>query len=270
MEHLREQIAGYTDEYLVEQYTKYKEDYTPEAVGMLEDEIGKRQINISDFDKVKTVVETNVAPQKVFNLDRDDFVCFDHDFSSLDIQLAITILRDNDIVYFVDNPSSSDSIPLENETSRRFTVEVHKDWVEKAHELLDEHFTKTNGNYVLRYASPRDRLKSFNFHDIHVSEYEAKEILNVDFNDEEKKTILHYGARLLNEVDEIEKLQDKIIFYYDSIEGVTEKLESDSGKLNRYDLLTILEIFQVYCDDSAFPESINDTIAALLSFFIEK
>lgn len=264
MEFLHEKIQNYSDEYLVEQYTKYKDDYTPEALAILKDEIDKRQLEINSANK------TNDKPQEIINLDRNDFICFEHDFSRTDLQLAVTILRDNDVIFFVDNPSSGDSFPLENVSTLRYTIEVHKDWVQKAHELLDEHFIKGDESYVLKYTAPKDRLKAFNFHDIHLTEGEANEELEVVFDDEEKKIILLYAAKLLEEADKIESQQERVLFYYDSIEPVTQKLESSANKLNRSDLLTILEILQVYCDEPEFPESIDETIQTLLSFFIEQ
>jgi hypothetical protein len=61
-----------------------------------------------------------------------------------------------------------------------------------------------------------------------------------------------------------------VLFYYDSIEPLIERLqESGRTTLSRSDLLTTLEILQVYVDDPALPSSMEEAISQLLSFFLK-
>ncbi len=268
MEHLQEVIQTYSNDNLLEQYIDHQEEYTPEALKILKKEIENRKINQDEIDnylKRKEVIIENSTP-----LDTKDFTIFDHSFSQTDILLATTILRDGKVIFFINNPESSDTIPLESESTKRFTIRVHKDSIEKAHELLEEHFTKEDGVYLFKHAGAIERLKAFSFHDLHLSEIEASEEVEVALTDDERRVIIHYGNRLLNEVDEIEKTQERVVFYYDSVDYLIEYLGGSENKfLSRSDLLTILEILQIYCQDEEFPSAMNDSIAKLLGFFWE-
>jgi hypothetical protein len=122
-------------------------------------------------------------------------------------------------------------------------------------------------DYLSKYCGTKDQLKSFNFHDIHISEKEAKELIDVEFSSEELEVITNYGQRLLAEVETIEK--QRVVFFYDSVEPLLELLQKNADKLTRTDLLTVLEILQIYCDDPQFPEFMDEAIMTLLSFFNE-
>jgi hypothetical protein len=118
---------------------------------------------------------------------------------------------------------------------------------------------------VLNIAN-QNQLKSY-FHDIHIAEKEVNELIEVGFSPEEIKVITGYGQRLLTEVDTIE--EQRVVFFYDSVEPLLELLQKNTDKLTRTDLLTILEILQIYCDDPQFPEFMDEAILTLLSFFNE-
>lgn len=263
MELLKETIKDLSDEELINQYLNHREEYTPEAFSIIEDEVNSRNIDKSLLEK-KPVPEIKKG---VLNLDSDDFIQFENTFTRSDLMAAISILKEYGILFYADNPTSVDFIPLESEISKRFTIHVHKEHAEKAHELLDEHFEKVGSDYISRYCGPKDQLKSFNFHDIRISENEAKEQIDVGFSPEEIEVITRYGQRLLAEVDTIE--EQRVVFFYDSVEPLLELLKKNAVKLTRSDLLTILEIFQIYCDDSQFPEFMDEAIMTLLSFFTE-
>lgn len=266
MEQLRDMVKDYSDEELTDQFVNHRDEYTPEALNILEEEIKLRQIDTSKIEKKPT----KTVKQGTLNLDSDDFLQFEHTFSRTDLILASSVLKDNSILFFADNPSSVDSIPIESESAKRFSIHVHKEFAEKAHELLDEHFEKVGAEYLSRYSSPRDRLRSFNFHDIRISEQEAKELIDVGFSGDEIRVIDTFGNRLLVEVDKIEQEQERVVFFYDSIEPLLDTLKkSSNSRLNRSDLLTILEILQIYCDDPEFPETMDEAILTLLSFFFD-
>lgn len=266
MDQLKEAVKDFSDQELLTQYINHKDEYTAEALAILEDEIKARGLRPQAPDKTVASIKRGQI-----NLDTDDFEQFEHTFTRSELTLAVSILRDNDVILYADNPTSVDSIPLETEASKRFTIHVHKDSVQKAHELLDEHFEKKNGEYKSRYSSVKDRLKSFNFHDIRISEEEDRELIDVGFSDAEIEVISKYGKRLLSEVDKVEQEQERVVFFYDSIEPLLDALHGDNaGQLIRSDLLTILEICQIYCDEPDFPDTMDEAVTTLLNFFFDE
>lgn len=268
MEDLKTSLKTFSNDYLLEQFIDCQEEYTPDALRLLKCEIDTRKISQDEIDSFLKRKDVGVDESKP--LDTKDFVLFDHSFSHTDILLAITVLRDSKVVFYVDNPTSSETIPLESEATKRYTIHVQKDFIEKAHELLDEHFVKQDGFYSFRYAGAFDRLKAFSFYDLHLTELEAAETIECDFTPDERKIIIAYGKRLLDEVDTIEEQQERVVFYYDSIEPLIEYISDESNtEFCRSDLLTIMEILQIYCTESDFPQSMNDATATLLSFFLD-
>ena len=262
MSDLRTTIGEFTDEQLRTAYFREKDQYTAEALTVMSEELSKRGLPIvSDGGQ-----NTEVTP---VHLDSDDFVRFDYSFSHTDFLLATVVLRDNNVPFFVDNPSSTDILPFENESEKRYTIRIHKTFIAKTHELLDEHFVKADNKYLFKYTGARDRLKAFNFHDIHLTDDASAEELDVDFAEDEKKVITALGNRLLQEAEQVEKDQERILFYYDSIEPLISLLqEPGRTSFSRNDLLTMLEILQVYAGDPALPPPMDETILQLLAFFL--
>lgn len=263
MELLKETIKDLSDEELINQFLNHREEYTPEAFSIIEEEVNSRNIDKSLLEK-KPEVETKRGQ---LSLDSDDFIQFENTFTRSDLMVAISILKEHEILFYADNPNSVDFIPIESEILKRFSIHVHKEHADKAHQILDEHFEKTGSDYLSRYCGTKDQLKSFNFHDIRISEKEAKEQIDVGFSSEEIEAITSYGQRLLAEVDTIE--EQRVIFFYDSVEPLLDLLQKNTDKLTRSDLLTVLEIMQIYCDDPQFPEFMDEAILTLLSFFNE-
>jgi hypothetical protein len=265
MDQFKEVIRNYTDEQLFDQYTRHREEYLPEVQALLDAEFKKRNL-----DTRQTAPSDGAEPEiETIHLDSKDFKPFDHVFNRIDLQLATAILRENGIVFYIDNPKSTDTIPLEDEASKPFTIHVHERVFDKAHELLDEHFEKSDGRYRAKNMGVKDRLRSFSFNDLHLSEIEAAEIIEVDFTAEEKSAIVAFGKKVLEECDKIEAEQSRVIFYYDTIEDLIGHLSSDGELLlSRTELLTILEILQIFLDDAAFPSFMNESISTLLSFFM--
>lgn len=268
MSDLRTAIGEFTDQQLRNACFREKDEYTAEAMAFIRDELSKRGLDKAELSE--TPSGSSSTEKTPISLTSEDFVPFDHSFSHTDLLLASAVLRDNTIPFFVDNPTSSDTIPIENEMEKCYTVHIHKTYIEKAHELLGEHFISANSKYLLKYTGARERLRAFNFHDLHLSEKEAAEELDVSFTADEKRIITTLGTRLLREAETVEKAQERILFYYDSIEPLTERLpEPDRSSLSRNDLLAILEILQIYADDPALPPSMDEAIVQLLSFFLK-
>jgi hypothetical protein len=255
----------FTDEQLRTAFFHEKDQYTDEAMAIMREELSKRGLAAAPDDEKRA--DTATAP---LHLDSEDFVRFDYSFSRTDLLLATAVLRDNAVPFFVDNPTSTDIIPFENESEKRYTIRIHKTFIDKTHELLDEHFVKADNKYLLKYTGARDRLRVFNFNDIHLTENASAEELDTALTADEKNIIIALGNRLLREAELVEKKQERILFYYDSIEPLIGQLqEPDLTALSRNDLLTILEILQVYVDDPALPPSMDETIVQLLAFFLQ-
>ena len=271
MSEIRDAISQYSDNVLLDQYFNHRDEFTPEAAEILREELTKRKLSFEVKDYLDNKPDEDGEPGfSPLQFKTEDFVPFDHTFSQIDIILAHTILRESKIPFFNDNPTSTEIIPIESEASKRYTIHIHKDYVVKTHEAFGVHFEKSDGAYALKQGSFCDRLLAFNFHDIRISELAAKENIEVSINSDEKKTIVSYAKRLLDEADIIEQKQDRVLFYYDSFDLLVEKLEkSGSTTLTRSDMLAMLEIFQVYCEEEDFPQSLESTISSLLGFFLE-
>jgi|WetSurMetagenome_2_1015567.scaffolds.fasta_scaffold244708_2 hypothetical protein len=264
MSDLRTAIGEMTDEALLSAL-RTTNDYTEDALSIIREEIERRGLSVDAAGTDKD--EGEVRPIK---LNAKDFLPFDHSFSKTDLIIARAMLQENTIPFFEDNPSSTPTLPIESETELLYTIHVHKEYAEKAHTILDEHFLKVDNRYLLKYSGARDRLKAFNFSDIRLSEKEAAVEAEVDFSDEEKNCIISLGQRLLSEADAIEQKQERVLFYYDSIEPIIERLgDNKELSLSLSDLLTILEILQVYADDPALPATMDEAISQLLSFFLK-
>ncbi|HEX2957112.1 MAG TPA: hypothetical protein VHO70_09775 [Chitinispirillaceae bacterium] len=264
MEMLQEKVKEYSDEFLLKQFFNHKDEYQPDALELIKKELEVRNIDHSSLPAaMKSIKLPEIKTYKA-----EDFIEFDHTFSSIDILLASSILRDSEVAFFVDHVSDS-SLPIESKAAEVFKIKVHHDYIEKSHELLDEHFEKKDGRYLLKINTPRERLKAFSFSDIRLSEQEDKPFLSVSLSSDERVAITKYGRRLLDEVDTIESENDRVIFYYDSIEDLIDLLnKKDTISIHKSQLLAILEILQVYCDDAEYPSFLDETSSNILGFFI--
>lgn len=265
MEQLKESIKNFSEEQLLDQYLNHRDEYIPEAVELMENEITTRGLR----EKIEAEGEFTGKNRYRREINKDEFLPFDHVFNHVDIELAASVLVESEIPFFADNPQSSDTLPLEAISERQFTIHVHKDEIEKAHELLDEHFEKIDGRYQMKKMSIKNQLKSLSFTTLHMTEQEALEKIPVQLTLDEKELIIKYGKRLLEEVDTVEKQHERVVFYYDSIEELLQHLldRSDELLLSKTELVTILEILQIYCDEEDFPGFIDESIETLLGFF---
>ncbi|MBN1127830.1 MAG: hypothetical protein JXA71_02515 [Chitinispirillaceae bacterium] len=269
MQELRETVSKYSDKELMTQFINRKDDYTSEALAVMQEEIEKRGIDGSVLEKDGGEEKTNEGSATTVTFKSEDFLKFDHSFSRTDLLLASAILREHKVPFFVDNPTSSDTIPTESEAEKRFAINIPKQFADQTHALLDEHFVKADNKYLLKYTGARDRLRAFNFHDIHLTEKEAMEELETALSVEEKAVITTLGCRLLKEAEQVEMAQERVLFYFDSIGPLIERLDMPGmTSLSKNDLLTILEILQVYIDDPALPASMDEAISQVLALFI--
>ncbi|MDG5813527.1 hypothetical protein QA601_00405 [Chitinispirillales bacterium ANBcel5] len=270
MQRLQEKIQDYSDKELLKQYYHHSSEYTPEALSVMQQEIARRNIDEDAIRQQLTDPQEMSGQERALRNNPEDFIEFQHSFIKADILLAYTILTDHEVVFFIDKKETQEDAEDETDTPILFVIKVHKDYVEAAEKALEEHFIVEGECYALKHQGVKDRLKAFNFHDVQISQKAAMEQLEVTFSPSETNSIISLGKRLLEEADEIEQSQQRVIFHYDTIEELVEKLEqSDNYTLCRAELLAILEIAQVYCDDPDFPHSMEETASSLLSFFLD-
>ncbi len=266
---LVKRFRNFTDSFLADQFVHHKEDYTDEAQAAMEAEIERRKGSGTDMDAILAEVGKRKATVRhtPAGMSPEDFVSLEHQFTRTDFLLAESALRDQKIPFYIDPPPISKAIPLEPEEDILLTVNVHKDHLQKATNILEHHFDAVEGKYELKHTDIKDRLESFNFHDVAFSPVELEEELDVSFEPTERAAILTYAKRLLNEADEVEEKKGQVLFYYDNIEDLVKRLEhGDSSGYTRLELLAVLEILQVYCREDGFPKELDAVAENLLDF----
>jgi hypothetical protein len=271
-EDLKERIQSYSDTVLLEQYVHQRNEYTPEAIAVLEREIARRNISPADveaFEKKNLIGDEGMTGNvEVRHFKRDDFAKLDGAFAKSEGALIRAMLAEENIPYYLDaNVTIS---PLSGQEGKQFVhVYVHKDSVDKAMALVGAHFDLAGGVFAVKYSGTRDRLKSFSFQDIQHAELDSAEIVDVSFSNEERAVLQKYAGRLAMEIDDIENTQNRIVFFFDTVEDFAVRLSKDGVSLSKTDLFTALEILQIYCDEPDFPQTGLGIADALLSFFAQ-
>ena len=267
---LLETIKKYSNAELIRQYMLHRDEFMDETIGMMKSEIEARGIGEEEIAQVIEDAQEIEDESPVFlHYDKNLFSPLDGGFSTNDSLLVRSMFTDGKIPFFVD--ASSSILPFTGEELDAHLVKftVHNDSLEKAKSIIAEHFDLADNRYILKFSDAKTRLKSFNFYEIPHSVLESKEIVDVDFSKAEKEVVITLGTRLLKEADDIEASQNRVIFYFDNIEDLIERLSSEAPLgLSHADLLTALEILQIYCDEPDFPAAGNGIIEALLGFFL--
>jgi hypothetical protein len=267
---LHDTIKKYSNLELIIQYRLHRDDYTDEAIGLMKSEIEARGIGEEEIERTLEEARGGEEEAPVFvHYDKKLFSPLEGGFSTNDSLLVRSMLSENKIRFFVD--ASSSILPFTGDELDAHLVQfsVQNDSLEKAKSIISEHFDLTGKRYVLKFSDVKTRLKSLNFYEIPHAVLESKEIVEVAFSKAEKDIVVTYGKRLLDEADGIEAGQNRVIFYYDNVEDLTERLAGEEPvSLNHADLLTALEILQIYCDEPDFPAAANGIIEALLGFFL--
>lgn len=263
MEHLRELVADYTDEKLLEVYRMRHSDYTGEAVKIIEDEVARRGAGFTARIEAqeRSALAGKTADAAVKSLKREDFVPLPHPFSKADALTANAILRDSNAPYIME----------QKEGTELFDAFIYNDALTTARELIEEHFEADaeRGIYTRKNADITDRLMSFNLSDItFASPAAAAEIIDTDFASAEKTEIIKLAKALLDEADAIEETQGRMVFYYDTMEPLIEKLQGKGG-FTRMEFLAIIELCQIFCGDSRYNPILNQTATSILDFFLD-
>jgi len=263
MEDIKQSIGLLSDEELVNQYLYHKDEYTVEAFEFLGQEVEERKLQAQ-------IKKTEEQKNEVIQLNEDDFIKLDHTFKKIDLDLALAILRDEKILFFIDNSVSTIILPTENEVDQQYTVHVLKKMHEKAREIIDEYFEEIEGRYFLKKRSAFEQLKSFSFNQLHISEVDAAEYIEVDFLPQEKRFLIEQGTHIIENADAIETESGRVIFYFDNIESVLTHLSQDTdNSFMKSELLAILEVLQISLEMQNLPDLMEDAIETLLNLFLQ-
>jgi hypothetical protein len=258
---LEKNIHEFKTPFLLEQFHLKREDYSAEALAIMEREIASRSISDEEMKPYR-----NDTAEEGPAGDPGEFKPFDHTFSQTDILLAHAILRDAGIPFFIERPAGDTVVPLEGEADRRYTIQVASSQEQRAHELLNEHFHREDGKYRLKHTEARDRLKLFSFAEVRFTEMQMAEEVEADLTAQERQVLAQYARRLQEEIESFDA-QERVVFYFDNIEELLARLGAGIGALRLIDLLTIVEIMQIYCDDPQFPAALVQSSGALLDMF---
>ena len=265
MSEISEKIKEFSNEFLLEQFNNRQHEYTDEAIALMQEEISLRNLNGNMPEENKNDVSDNEE-----SLDTDDeLVPIDNKFNRTDLVLAQSILTEEKIPFYVTSSTQSSALPLENEATNSFSIHIPKNQLEEAKECLNKHFHTTNGLYSAKYSTVKERLKSLCFYEIDLTGKELDEEVDVQFSLQESTNIRRYIEKLVNEADAIEQKSDRVLFYVDNLQDCLSHInEENRSSFPRADLLAILEVMQVYCDNEDFPQTLEKTAEVLLNFFI--
>lgn len=270
---LHELVQSYSTPFLLEQYVHMRDEYTAEAIQVMEQELARRNIRAAEIEeyKSKSLIgeDGGSGNVKVRHLQRDDFIKLDGTFSRADGFLVRAMFGDEEVPFFVDTSMQYSAIPGHESAPQPVSVYVHKDAKDKALALIDAHFDLADGMYHVKYSDVKERLASFSFSEIQQSDIDSSEITDVHFSQEEKDVLIRYGRRLLSEIDEIETRDGRIVFNFDNVEALVGLLSREKPGLTKTDLFTALEILQIYCNDAEFGPAAQGVAEALLGFFLQ-
>jgi len=298
MEGLREAVLDFTDERLLDIYRNQRDDYHDDAFKIFADELSRRGIDPGATAAAQERTETAcvAADAAVKHLNREDFVPLPYPFSKADVITANAILRDSKVPYIMDKytdpaaaaASSVGALGGDNSAIvsavlfgehlvvdvagglELFAALVYKPALTEAQELIDEHFDvcPTGTRYVPRNADVIERIKTFSLYDLKISDGAAHESVDVDLSEKERKAIVKLAETLIDESEKIEEERDMVVFFYDALETIIDKLNSGESSLTRTEFLAIIEICQIYCEDDRYDPVLNNIASSILDFFL--
>jgi hypothetical protein len=258
-EHLENQFKAMPDNTLLDLYSRRREEYTEEALNIMKAEISSRKLELPSADS------GNAKTSKSYS--RDDFVPLEIVFSQVDILLIQIMMREHGIPFFAQATQAQSSVlPVDGQIMQNYALNVPAEKKDEAAAIINEHFDARDGVYVRKRAGGKDRLRSMSFNEIQISELEAEEEVSVELGEDERDLTIKYLDRAISDADEIEKKLERVIFYYDNLEELRNHLASDNSNLTRGDLLAILEVMQIFCDEPDFPKSLENAADAILDF----
>ncbi|MDD5676072.1 MAG: hypothetical protein PHC61_18010 [Chitinivibrionales bacterium] len=255
---LLEQLARWNNDYLREQYRNHRDQYTPAALELISHEMTRRGIVVNN----ETATVAPGAPEAGVTLQPDECVPLSHPLHINDTTIAAPLLREAHIPFLM----TPVAVPGEALTQVNFLVRPQDK--QNAEETLLRHFALVNGTMRIQYEDVRQHLRGFDPSSSSLSGIHEME-LEIHLSPAEREAIGVLGRRLLTEVDAVEAAQERVVFYYDNIEAVIDKINSAEAALNPSDMMTVLEILQIYADDPLFPALLWDSAKALLNCLAE-
>jgi hypothetical protein len=266
---LKDALTTFSNDYLVEQLFLHSEQYTEEARKLMKEEILRRGISEADVDSfISSKKGKHEEDEHVINYDKSDLTKIEGGFNTNDSLIVRSMLSEQKIPFVMD--ASTGILPFNGESLDTHLIDflIHKNFFDKASTAINEHFDLVDGRYILKYSDIKTRLKSFNFYEIPRTLIESSELTEVDFSQKEKEIIIRYGTKVVDEVDDIEKKQERAVFYYDTWEDLLEKFKNeDHPELSHTDLLATLEALQIFCDETDFPPEAENIADSLIKFF---
>jgi hypothetical protein len=271
---LHELVQSYSTPFLLEQYVHMRDQYTDEAFKIMEAEMARRGIGQTEIEEFKNqsliTGDGATGNVQVRHLKRDDFVKLEGQFNRNEGYLIRTMFGEENVPFFVDaNIQYSAPVNPGQDEAKSISVYVHKEATDRALALIGAHFDLIDGIYRVKYSDVKEKLMSLNFAEIQHQDTDSAEITGVHFSSEEKGVLVHYGKRLLKEIDDIEAHDGRIVFFFDNVEELIARLSAKDPELTKADLLTALEVLQVYCGDTEFGPAAQGIAEALLAFFLQ-
>ena len=265
MSEISKKIKEFNDEFLLEQFYDRKHEYTDEAIALMQEEISLRNLSCSHQENNKNEVSDHKESEVV----EDELIPIDNKFNRTDLVLAQSILTEEGIPFYVTSSTQSSALPLENDAANSFSIHIPKTQMDKANECLNRHFHTKDGLFSAKYSTIKEHLKSLCFYEIDLSGQELDEEVEVQFSLQESSDIRRYIEKLVTEAEDIEQESERVLFYVDNLQDCLAHInEENRSSFPRVDLLAILEVMQVYCDNEDFPQTLEMTAEVLLNFFL--
>jgi hypothetical protein len=264
-EQLKESIRAFTTQHLLQQYYQKQQEYSPEALAIMKAEIDSRDISDQDMAPfTQTTADELQVPAATESA--EPFVALQNGFSRTDALLAHAMLQEAQIPFYIKTTQPSSVLPLQSVSALYHVVHVPQNRLDETTELLEQHFHPQQGMYLPSFESTTDRLRGFNFIDTQLSELQMAQKVAVQFSAPESKILSAWAGRLLDEADAIEEQRGQPLFYYDNLEALQSHLKKSTASLTMMDLMTIIELMQIFCDEEDFGAHLEEAAAGLLDF----
>jgi hypothetical protein len=262
---VRAEIERLDDEHLIDQVLFKKNEYTAEAIAIMYAVLRERNITeetINNRARQSLIDDEESGPI----INHDQLVALPGSFYQNDILVVHGLMQEKKIPFAVES-SGPESDPGEDTV---FSIKVPHARLEEAQSILAEHFEKTNNVYTILYQSVKERLKAFHFQEVRIAGIELGAEVSVSLSEKERHAIVQFAGRLMDEADTIEQKQDRVIFYFDNLESLSDRLnQENNASMLGVDLMTIIEIAQIYCEDPEFNDTM-ETIAAEILALVSK
>jgi hypothetical protein len=260
---LAERIAEFSDEHLLTQYLSHKDEYTEQALEIMQQELHRRGYS-DDTLAEKAAACTDEQPDS----ESVALVALDHTFSNTDVLLARSVLAEHNIHFLIQSTGfESSALPVQDQASQEYLIQVPEPDLARAKSALEEVFDPVDGRYQQRVSSICEKLQSLNFSDLTIDVHQEDQDIEVTFSPEETRYILEYARTVLDEAEAIEHRLERPIFFYDHVDEVRQRLSgSTTASLAVVHILTLLELFQIFCSDPDFPPALQESAGHLLAF----